>query len=540
MKNSKLLIGIVAAYLAMVSTSMAADPSWITNGLVAYYPFDGNANDESGNANHGTIQGGGTYGSGKVGQAFYLNGMNAYIEVASSPALQPTNAFSAEAWVNYDRITGSGDGAVIVSKGNQASGPTDWALSISTNRKLRPHVYINGSGWWYFDCATTLTTGVWYHVAMVYDGTNITGYVNGMADGSETPGPSTAQASDGTLSIGVHHYGGNLAGYFPGQIDELGIYNRALSSNEVAALYASEAPPIPPRAATATPTLAFGFFVNATITDGGYGYTNTPLVRIVGGGGNGAQATAIVSNGVVVGINVLNPGNGYTNTPQIIIQPPFITPPELGISPYTLLSFSSLTPGGSYQLQSFKGWYWTNEPTSFTASSSIYTQLVVGAPSTKTYRLALSPAPSQAFATPIVSYGFLVAATVTAGGSGYVTPPDIHLMGGGGSNAVAVANLSGGSVASISILNAGFGYTNPPTLQLAPPPAAAIAPQYVPVMRVDAGALSPYDSYQVEFKPEAPGSWQSWGAPFQPPAASHSQYLYITNAAGFFRMRYLP
>ena len=51
-----------------------------------------------------------------------------------------------------------------------------------------------------------------------------------------------------------------------------------------------------------------GFVVGATITDGGYGYTNTPTVRIIGGGGSGAQAVAVVSNGVVTAVNVLDAG----------------------------------------------------------------------------------------------------------------------------------------------------------------------------------------------------------------------------------------
>src|SRR5277367_2418213 len=71
--------------------------------------------------------------------------------------------------------------------------------------------------------------------------------------------------------------------------------------------------------ATATPTLVNDFVVGANITDGGYGYTNTPLVRFIGGGGSGAQAVAVVSNGLVVAVNVLDAGYGYTNAPLVVI-----------------------------------------------------------------------------------------------------------------------------------------------------------------------------------------------------------------------------
>ena len=134
----------------------------------------------------------------------------------------------------------------------------------------------------------------------------------------------------------------------------------------------------------------------------------------------------------------------------------------------------------------------------------------------------------------------MVAANVTAGGSGYVSTPAIHITGGGGTNAVAIANMSGGSVSSISVLNAGFGYTNTPTLRIDPPPAAAIDPQNIPVMRVDMADLSPYDNYLIEFKPTAAEVWRGWGGSFAPSAVTNTQYLYITNNTGLFRVRYLP
>jgi hypothetical protein len=73
-----------------------------------------------------------------------------------------------------------------------------------------------------------------------------------------------------------------------------------------------------PHAATATATLDHGFVVDATITDGGCGYTNAPAVLIRGGGGIGATATAVVSNGVVVGITITDAGIGYTSPPEYL------------------------------------------------------------------------------------------------------------------------------------------------------------------------------------------------------------------------------
>ena len=155
-----------------------------------------------------------------------------------------------------------------------------------------------------------------------------------------------------------------------------------------------------PFPATATATLVDGFVVAATVTNAGYGYTNTPLVRFIGGGGSGAQAVAVVSNGVVVGITITDAGIGYTNAPLVVIEPPFIPNPVLGIAPMSFLSFSNLTVGGVYQLQQSVAWYWSNQPVSFTATNALYTQMVAGVAGSGDYRLALNPVPAQAFATP--------------------------------------------------------------------------------------------------------------------------------------------
>jgi hypothetical protein len=167
--------------------------------------------------------------------------------------------------------------------------------------------------------------------------------------------------------------------------------------------------------------------------------------------------------------------------------------------------------------------------------------MVAGVASVGDYRLALNPVPAQAFATAQVDYGFVVLATVTSGGSGYVTSPAVTIIGGGGSNATAVANLSGGVVASITITDAGIGYTNAPTVRIAPPPAAAVSPTVLPMMRVDSASLAPYDNYQIQFKPDLGGAWGNWnGGLFSPTDVTNSQYLFITNGVGFFRLQYVP
>jgi hypothetical protein len=74
-------------------------------GLIAHYEFENNANDSSGNVNHGTEIGGITYADGLLGQAASFNGADSYIEVPDSSSLEFTNTITVNAWVNVSADT---------------------------------------------------------------------------------------------------------------------------------------------------------------------------------------------------------------------------------------------------------------------------------------------------------------------------------------------------------------------------------------------------------------------------------------------------
>jgi uncharacterized repeat protein (TIGR03803 family) len=449
----------------------------ITNGA---QPFLGLTLGIDGNF-YGTTLIGGDYGSGTI------------FKMAKNGILTKLHSFSA--------VTSNGNVDTNTDGANPAASLTLGADGNFYGTTLSGG--INGCGTLF-----KLTTNGTF---VTLDNFNIT---NGTA-----PQASLTLGSDGNL-YGVTSQGGSSGG---------------------GVIYRVTLPPVLSRAATGTASVTNGFCVGVNIVDGGYGYTNTPLVRIVGGGGSGAQAFAVVSNGVVTGIIVTNAGFGYTSAPVVVIEPPFILNPLLGIAPMSFLAFSNLTMGGSYQLQRAAAWYWTNQPVSFTATDVLYTQMVAGVAGSGAYRLALNPAPTQAFATPEVVNGFVVGATVTSGGSGYVTSPAVSIKGGGGTNATALAQISGGVVTNIFMTNAGFGYTNTPSIRISQPPAAAVSPTVLPVMRVDSASLAPYDNYQIQFKPDLGEAWVNWaGGMFSPTDVTNSQFLFITNDVGFFRLLFVP
>jgi hypothetical protein len=527
------------------------------SGLVSWWQAEGNANDAV-DGNSGVLLNGATFAPGIVGQAFSFDGTNSYVRVADSPSLHFTNALTIEAWI-YPASVGAWH--QIVSKwGVQDPLQTSYTTSLNPDGRIGLGVCASGNQSLAPVVGTTSTNSVlpnqWTHFAATYDGSALRMYLNGICEDQVAYNQGIFPGTE-ALAIGAAgaYADGQILSPFAGLIDEAAVYNRALADAEIAAIYnaGSAGKCTPPRRATASAVLTYDFVVAANITDGGYGYTNTPLVRFVGGGGSGAQAFAVVSNGVVTSITVTNAGYGYTNAPLVVIEPPFIPNPVLGIAPMSFLSFSNLTLGGVYQLQQSVAWYWSNQPVSFTATNALYTQMVAGVAGSGNYRLALNPVPAQAFATPQVVNGFVVGATVTSGGSGYVTSPAVTIVGGGGSNATAVSQISGGVVTNITITDAGIGYTNiittiagisytnAPTVEIAPPPAAAVSPTVLPMMRVDSASLSPYDNYQIQFEPVLAGAWSNWdGGLFSPTDVMNSQYLFITNSVGFFRLQYVP
>ncbi len=171
------------------------------------------------------------------------------------------------------------------------------------------------------------------------------------------------------------------------------------SSNAVLAVIP---PSCPPHAALATLVEVSGFVVGANLTGGGCGYTNTPRVRIMGGGGTGAQAVAVVSNGVVTAVNVQLAGFGYTNGPIIVISPPFIPQPTMSGRVYlsgpfvtTVLEveLDNLSPYDNYQfeLNPGVGGTWSNFGTPFTPTATTGTQYVPASGSYGFLRLKYVP-----------------------------------------------------------------------------------------------------------------------------------------------------
>jgi hypothetical protein len=207
-------------------------------GLVSRWPGDGNVQDIIG-PNDGTLQGGTTFAPGIVGQAFRFDGVDDYIRVPNHPSLNPASALTIEAWIHSASTEGARD---IVAKWNDDT--EDWSYIFKDHNdsdKLR----IELSESIHNDLAdlegsTSIPLGTWVHVATTYDAGEGTVrlYFNGIEDASLAVGPGRLIDSSLTdLLIGAVFTGGGIFEHFAGLIDEVTIYNRALSAEEIAAIF---------------------------------------------------------------------------------------------------------------------------------------------------------------------------------------------------------------------------------------------------------------------------------------------------------------
>lgn len=204
-----------------------------SNGLIAYYPFNGNAGDSSGFENHGTSFSGvsnTTNRKSEVNQAFAFNGSsNAYVNVPASISLNTANLNDITIlWWFKPNILSTSIHRRLFNIQSSTSVNYDLSYDYST-KKL---VYINWNGLSassQFFSTDTFSFNTWHYAAVVIDSTNTTRlYVNGVLQGTSTN--TIIKPINPTLSIGRHL---TANWNFNGAIDEFRMYNRALTQAEI-------------------------------------------------------------------------------------------------------------------------------------------------------------------------------------------------------------------------------------------------------------------------------------------------------------------
>lgn len=224
------------------STPVAQNiPSYVPkDGLVGYWPFNGNANDESGKGNNGTVNGATLTAdrNGKSNSAYSFDGQSNFIEI-SDPVKTSLdflgNDFSVSAWVNTK--SNQLDGPIVTKQnlGIIANESGDYNMNIIKGQGRFAMGMGNGDGAQRFS-NSFINNGNWHNVIAIYRKNNIELYVDGILEngfyGGPNEYPNSLSNSNESLNFGrgwIYHY--------DGQLDDIAIYNRALSQQEITALY---------------------------------------------------------------------------------------------------------------------------------------------------------------------------------------------------------------------------------------------------------------------------------------------------------------
>jgi hypothetical protein len=211
------------------------------NGLVAWYPFDGNASDMSGNAKHAQVQGptlandrfgnpSRAYDFESSGSSFTQQGQRIIL-----PMEMNVGQFSLSIWVKPESYYWSGNSVhvsriISTKRDNQNSSASIFYLTLTENElNFRQNVGIE------ITTDSTIPLGAWAHLTYTVDQGNLTVYKDGTnlksTSFSATPG------FQGSLMLGEEHATNGHWYYYDGLMDDVRIYDRALSVAEIQALY---------------------------------------------------------------------------------------------------------------------------------------------------------------------------------------------------------------------------------------------------------------------------------------------------------------
>lgn len=217
----------------------------LTSGLVGYWKMDenswngtaGEVKDSSGGGHDGTANGGATTQQGKFIKAGYFDGSNDYVLISGVPSFGTASDFSVGFWF---KMESGNSGDIVVGHGNRSGKTLGWRFKITSDTDGK---YIGfrfgsdtGATAYYDIIGSSVNDNVWHHVFFTLDRD---GYMNGYLDGSfkgQTDLNSYNEVDDSTIKLAFGNNSGESP-YFTGYIDDVRIYNRALSGSEVSALY---------------------------------------------------------------------------------------------------------------------------------------------------------------------------------------------------------------------------------------------------------------------------------------------------------------
>jgi hypothetical protein len=204
-------------------TNKPSDPS--VDGLVAHYELENDAVDSSGNGLDGVLMGEPNFAEGIIGMALDADGVDDYIDCSNDVSFDMTEQITVSAWLNLRSINTAWQAAV-------AKGENAWRLG-NVNEDPRFHFGItiwNAPDTASIDGETAFELGEWHNVIGRFDGRNINVYVDGMLDGTV---PTTVPIGTNTTSMFIGDNPEATGRYWDGLIDDVMIFNRAITPGEM-------------------------------------------------------------------------------------------------------------------------------------------------------------------------------------------------------------------------------------------------------------------------------------------------------------------
>ncbi|NBR15213.1 MAG: LamG domain-containing protein, partial [Crocinitomicaceae bacterium] len=240
MKTHTLLFTMMLGLNTMILSQI---PNYVpSNGLLGWWPFSGNANDLSGNGNNGTVKGASLTPNrfGTSNDAYSFNGTSNYI---SLPNILPTNVGTISFWFQ----TNSNNPQILVYQSNNGENGFGTATpnaienhtgltSTPTNSLGASYMFDNSSGVNYTH-SETIALNQWYHMAVAYNTTSAFCYLNGELIYTMNISSETGNNTPANTYIGRPLWAER---FLSGKFDDLGVWNRVLTQQEITNLYNDE------------------------------------------------------------------------------------------------------------------------------------------------------------------------------------------------------------------------------------------------------------------------------------------------------------
>lgn len=229
------IFSIAVTLIGLFCDLQAQVPNYVPqNGLVGWWPFNGNANDESGNGNNGQVINAVLVPdrNGNPNSAYSFDGSGDWISVPDDISLRPS-LISLSCWINQNNL----NLAQLIYKGDDSNGGNEmYALNTSFDFAIKNGSDCNPFQGWQ-QCFTTNNSPVntWHHIVCTFDGTTMKIYYDAVLVGSTNFNGVIDYCEGGELRFGKTW--SEQPFYFNGIMDDIGIWDRALTEQEISDLF---------------------------------------------------------------------------------------------------------------------------------------------------------------------------------------------------------------------------------------------------------------------------------------------------------------